>query len=461
MSPVFQFRPLLPSIRLAASVGHAPERNRSLSYLARDHGRIRRPPDAGRVITPAGETSVCRLDRIAPFYMMLIVILLSQSVEAFLGRNISLGIMGKLTLLFTAIAVLITVIPAIFLRLKTFCFTLWVNLPFQIYSIVALLSTTWSLYPEETLKASITLICFHLTGTAIASMFSWRAIWLGLAWGILFLAVCSIVIIPHDGLMTDVQAGSFRGLWMEKNAAGEAMAIGAMACMVVAVADRNPKYLLGMVLLIGLTLYARAAGALAASCVAIAFIVFVETLRKRPVRFFTGTWLAVVIVGLIGLYIAHLGTGAASVLGRDSSLTGRTLIWPTVIRYIQESPLLGYGFQAFWVDGSDTKAEVMRNADFEAFNAHNSYLELMLGFGALGCFFIGSAVLRAIFQSTTALFGSDDARRFALAFIIYGLLSSLTESMLGDAAGLAAFVMGVLVPKTALGYARSRGHFRL
>lgn len=400
------------------------------------------------------------VDRLAPFHVMFVVILLSQSIEAFVARNVSFGLMGKMTLGFTVIAVLVSVGPAILFRLRTFLFTIWVNGMFQFYSLIALASTYWSIAPSETLKTALTLIGFHMTGTALASMYSWRAIWKGIAWGLLFLAFVGVLIIPHDGLADAVHVGAFRGLWLEKNATGEALGIGAIACVVVAIADRNPKYFLGVFFLLALIVFARAAGALATSVVAISFCVFVESIRRGPFRFFMGSWLACVVVVSVVVVIAAMGAEATSLIGRDTTLTGRTAIWPVVIDFIKQKPWFGYGFQAFWIEGSETMTRVEMRAQFEAFNAHNSFFELMLGFGLVGSVFVWGAVARSMWQSSTALYGGNDARRFALPFFIYGIALSMSESMLGDSAGMSAFVLGILVPRVALGNALAKGHFK-
>ena len=400
------------------------------------------------------------LERIGPYHVMFIVVILSQAIEAFVARNVSFGLMGKMTYAFTILAVMVTVLPAIILKFRTFIFTIWANGLFLLYPVVAMISMLWSIAPAETFKMSLTLMGFHLTGTALASLYSWRAIWKGIAWGLLLLAFVGVLIIPHDGLADAVHVGAFRGLWLEKNATGEALGIGAIACVVVGIADKNPRYFFGMVFLLALIVFAGAAGALATSVVAISICIFVESARRGPFRFFFGTWLAIVAVAIVVVLIMAMGSDATSLLGRDSSLTGRTAIWPTVIEYIKARPWYGYGFQAFWIEGSPTMKTVELRADFEAFNAHNSFFELMLGFGIFGSFFVWAGIARSMWQSGTALYGSNDARRFALPFFLYAITLSLSESMLGDSAGMTAFVLGVLVPRVALGNALSKGRFR-
>ena len=400
------------------------------------------------------------LERAAPFIAMVCFVLFSQGLESFIGREISMTLMGRMTLVMTFATSFVMCAMALRFRPRVFLFTLWVNLPFQLYSLIALASTAWSTSPSNTLKSSILLIAFHLIGTSMASMCSWRAIWKGLAMAILLLAFLSILVIPFGGIMDHTHPGAFRGLWLEKNATGEAFAVGAIACTIVSVADRNPLFGIGTLFLIGLLLLTGSAGALATSVLAICAFFFVEAIRRGPVRFFLGSWFAIIVIGAVVALLIGMGLNAAELLGRETNLTGRTQIWPTIVEFIQNRPMLGYGFQAFWVEGSATKTQVMHDANFEAFNAHNAYLEMMLAFGMFGSFFLWASILRAILQASSAVFGSNGARRYVLAFFVFALILSLTESMLGDAAGVTAFVLGVMVPKTALGFAQAKGRFR-
>lgn len=419
--------------------------------------RLRAANPAFRLDTEPVRTTL--VERFGPLWVMVITILMSQALEAFADRQMGGGVMGKFTIIFAFVSVMISILPVLFLRLRSFLYTIWVNLPFQIYTTICVISVLWSIAPGESVKAAVTLICFHGTGLAMATLFSWRSICMGIAWAVLFLAIASVAIIPMDGLETELHVGALRGLWMEKNAASESFAIGAIACAIIAIADRNPKYFLGMFFLLGCLVFAKSAGGLLTCLVALSFFFFAEAIRRGPARFFLGGWTALTVVAIAALLIAGLGVEAAELIGRDTKLTGRTEIWPTVIRFIEARPMLGYGFEAFWLDGSETKNTVAVFADFIAHNAHNSYFEIMLSVGLLGSVVIWFSVARSLFQSSTALFGGRDARRFALPFMIFVLILSFSESTLGDCAGMGAFILGLLIPKVALSHAMARGHY--
>jgi O-antigen ligase len=71
-------------------------------------------------------------------------------------------------------------------------------------------------------------------------------------------------------------------------------------------------------------------------------------------------------------------------LGKDPTLTGRTLIWSHVMDNISEKPLLGWGYAAFWVPGNPAAAQIAGALNWTAPNAHNGLLEFWLDVGLVG-----------------------------------------------------------------------------
>ena len=409
-------------------------------------------PSRGPGIRPA----MSAYERWSPVYTMIIFIVMSLAIESFLSRQTSPDLLGRMSFVFTIGTLSVCVITALILRPKALLHAFYGNIPFQLYSLTALFSTMWSYEPSSTLKASAALIAFHGIGTCMAALFSWRAIWLGLAWALLVLALLGVLSIPFDGLMTEIHPGAFRGLWIEKNASGAALALGTLACIIVSILDRNPKYLLGAGLLLGLIVFARSATSLMAVAGSCTAVLGIEAIRRGPARFFGGLWLAVIAAVGISMILIFMGPHIAELVGRDVTFTGRAEIWPPVLRAIEARPWLGYGFEAFWVDGSDTKLQVFLDAKFEAQNAHNTLFELMLAFGLVGTSIILFSIIRAFFQSSTALYGSNGARRTFIPYILMACIMSATESSMGNVAGLVPFMLGILVPKVALGALNAR-----
>ena len=115
-------------------------------------------------------------------------------------------------------------------------------------------------------------------------------------------------------------------------------------------------------------------------------------------------------------------------LGRNTTLTGRTALWTVVLVFIAQRPWLGYGYQAFWFGQEDT-GDVVDLAGWTAGTAHNGFLDLAMNLGlvGLGLFLLGFV--------TAAWRGRRELRRvrglegyWPLLYLAYFFLYNLTET---------------------------------
>ena len=85
---------------------------------------------------------------------------------------------------------------------------------------------------------------------------------------------------------------------------------------------------------------------------------------------------------------------ALTLLGRNSTLTGRTKLWHECLVSIMKRPLLGYGFDAFWHGMVGESARVILASHWLVPAAHNGALQLWLDLGGigLGLFLVAYAV---------------------------------------------------------------------
>jgi len=111
-----------------------------------------------------------------------------------------------------------------------------------------------------------------------------------------------------------------------------------------------------------------------------------------------------------------------SVMGRDTTFSGRTEIWKQVWRFILERPLLGWGYAAFWRGIEGQSFEVVAAMRFIVFHAHNGFLEIWLELGIVGLTLFVLSYLRA-WRKLWAVLRSGDVRRatwmvFVLVLIV-------------------------------------------
>jgi O-antigen ligase len=118
-------------------------------------------------------------------------------------------------------------------------------------------------------------------------------------------------------------------------------------------------------------------------------------------------------VGLAAGAIVFTGIGMEGLfdlIGKDSSLTGRTFIWEGVWQIIAGRPLLGHGYSAFWLENSRNVRALAELVAWDVPNAHSGYLEVLLQLGWVGMALVSlmgvatlALALRAMLRGQVAL----------------------------------------------------------
>ncbi|WP_421418010.1 Wzy-type polysaccharide biosynthesis protein UppW [Agrobacterium tumefaciens] len=207
---------------------------------------------------------------------------------------------------------------------------------------------------------------------------------------ILFLCYFGVAVLPSRSIhqasdaLEPLLAGNWRGVFRHKNEAASIMAV----LMIVGIYLCKRWSLIGglAVLLLSLIFLVKSGGKTALGLMPIIiatgwFIVGWPRWRYAVVTVLLGTF-AVVIVGTT---VDPVFSQMLMKLGIDASFTGRTDIWTVSIDYIRQSPIVGYGYQAFW--RSDTLMTSFTENNTWATTApdsHNGYFDLVLGGGVPG-----------------------------------------------------------------------------
>jgi O-antigen ligase len=309
--------------------------------------------------------------------------------------------------------------------------------PFLIALVaVAALSWFWSVSPEQTSRRIFALIFTTLGGAVLAARYSWPRLAEALGACFAILAVVCLftgLFVPSIGRMADIFPGSWRGVWEEKNALGDNMAMGAAIC--AAAALLNPRRagfwwsvaLLSMLLVImstsktSLISLLLAAGALG----------LVWAVRRGPAAGVAATWAAIAGLMLIGAVVFFASDVVFGILGKDATLTGRTQIWAAVMRQIDQRPWLGFGYAAIWDEAPGQwgpLAWIVHDAGFRPRHAHNAWLEQWLAIGVPGLAAWACLFGQTLVANIVALY-RDKGAYLALPFFVVFALTSLTESI--------------------------------
>jgi exopolysaccharide production protein ExoQ len=308
--------------------------------------------------------------------------------------------------------------------------------PFMILLLgIAALSITWSIAPDVSARRVFGLACTTLGGIMLATRFRWRELAEVLAIAVLVLVVVSAFVsafIPSLGRMTELFPGAWRGLWPEKNALGGNMALG--FAMAGSAALLNPKrawlwcgVAAGALFLV---LMSTSKTSLVSLMLGACGLGFTWIVRRGPAWAVSASWIALVAIGGLAAFLILDTAAFFEILGKDSTLTGRTQIWSAVMRQIAERPWRGYGYFAVWDDtsGWGPIAWITHDAHFTPHHAHNSWLEQWLGMGIAGLALWGLFYLQTLTAALVAIYRHPGGQ-LALPFLLVYSLTSLTESI--------------------------------
>lgn len=163
---------------------------------------------------------------------------------------------------------------------------------------------------------------------------------------------------------------------------------------------------------------------------AVVYLLYRVHLRDRVLQV---GMLLLVIVGTYVSYFRGLTEMLMPFLTRGDTestltLTRRTPLWEFLIAKVQESPIAGVGFSAFW--NPENLDQVKAVVGFPVVSAHNGFIEEILATGFIG---LALFLLFWIFTMTLAarrVRRGDPLGWLALLFMIFYLILNITSSLL-------------------------------
>lgn len=143
----------------------------------------------------------------------------------------------------------------------------------------------------------------------------------------------------------------------------------------------------------------------------------------------------------------------ASLLGRNSNLTGRTEIWGVLLS-VGTNPIVGTGYESFWL-GSRLQFVWERSGGIN--EAHNGYLDVYLTLGSIGLVLLLAILFSGYRSVCRRLDSGSDLATFGSALWTIALFYNVTEAAFINGLLWMTFLMGtVLVAQPAKVGARMR-----
>ncbi len=305
--------------------------------------------------------------------------------------------------------------------------------------IVTFASVLWSVNPESTVVSLrsqfVQMIAFSLflaTGFTLREQLELVAFSLGLS---ALLSTFYAVAIPSVGKhVTGSFTGAWKGLYSQKNILSALMVLSsvAFACL----SDRGRSWRLvfrfGFYLSLTLVLLSTSKTGLLSSIFLIVFLFLWRRFRWRGEVSVIGLDLGILAAAsLVGIVIDNWEPILVG-LGRDPTLTGRTLIWgATLDMLVQDQFWLGYGRDAFWYTNAAVEVGAAVAPGYIPPHAHNGFIDLMIDLGLVGLFAFGLSFIHNLVRATRKAYAARSGEDlWPLAFLAFLLISNITESAL-------------------------------
>jgi len=139
--------------------------------------------------------------------------------------------------------------------------------------------------------------------------------------------------------------------------------------------------------------------------------------KERILLYATGATVA----SAIGVLVASNYGLLLTLIGKDSTLTGRTDIWKSVLASAMKHPVLGYGYSAFLLS---TESSNVTMALRHATNAiDNGYLVVWLELGAVGLSLFGYTLIRVLKDAVFCL--NSSANPYVAFYVLVVLLTAI------------------------------------
>jgi exopolysaccharide production protein ExoQ len=316
----------------------------------------------------------------------------------------------SLTLLIVALVYKSVIWPAPSCLIHTPRTFRWIN-GYLLLAVASLAWTTTQSVPAalaywSAMAADVMTVALLLRGNpnaeAVALM---KGFVIGAA-GVAVIAWCAPV-------MDDLRLGD--DYFLHPNAIGFVFAISALFAFRLAREGSRWKWL-GMLVAITL-LRTLSKACIVAFLAAAIFYLLHDANISRQAKVKIGVIANAILIGFWGLLESYLDMYAQG--SRAETLTGRTFIWAESFAIAVEKPWLGHGFYSFrWV--------VPPFGDFEAWQAHNEFLQQFFSYGVVGVVVV--AILYSVFLLQVRRSANCDLKTLAYALLILALVRGLVDT---------------------------------
>lgn len=282
------------------------------------------------------------------------------------------------------------------------------NAIFLAAGLFATLSALWSLTPSLSAYFGMLFLLNVIVGIVIAECFGISAIIRFVFWFCFLVQIVSVALaLGHSNIAID-PSGNVRGLYSTKNVLAMYACILEFTSVLLLLAKWRPFLSVAGILVAAccVILSRSGTGALLFFFVTGVATACYITVRKSRLRLFA-VGIGLIVFALVGTAIVssgmNLSTDLLEAVGKDSTLTGRTVLWDKALQSFDSYPWFGLGYLSYWYSPQTEAAEIWILTGQELYSFHNVYLDRLVDVGLVGLSLFVGGLLVLIWRSTRLL----------------------------------------------------------
>lgn len=307
----------------------------------------------------------------------------------------------------------------------------------------AVLSSAWSSVPLETMRAGLQLGLTTLMGLLVAWLVRPRDFIYSLA------TACAIIIALSlwknnyvmDGMTSTL---NWSGIFVNKNTMCYTGAYFALCCVALSVSPKAPPAvrcatIIGVVLAYVICFKARSVATILAMTISIGLIVFASSAgamgrAARAHYIEIASIVLLVLATLATVVVLRYSEALLALVNKDTTLTGRTVLWFWAWRVIPDTIWLGHGYGGFWVQGrpmAEFLWYLLHIPSRSGFHFHNLFLEVWVELGIAGLSLAILTITVTVVRLYRRLRAAPDAvTGFGLALVVMALITQTQDVQL-------------------------------
>ena len=263
----------------------------------------------------------------------------------------------------------------------------------------------------------------------------------------LFASIAAVFI--HPALGVDLSSGAWRGIFSHKNILGQVTALALILWLPALAGEQSIKKRIFNLMVIAMALLLLIKSNSKTALVISVVISLGWVMSKMPVRRELKMLLLPIPVLLLLFWMINFQNSTIdemfiSTLQRDTSFTGRTILWNAFTENIGAKTFLGSGYNSFWISGNNTAGHLIQQLGWDPGQAHNGYLDIVNELGIFGAIIFIIFLLKTLLQ--TWRFSHHDAKIGGICFlmIIAQILYNFVETSFCRSSSLGWLVVLVL-----------------